>query len=179
MNFKEAYDHFLDGTANKEEIEYVREEMNRLREIDEILHSAPAGNIFNEVEDSTIKKARKQFNLKNTIRIIVVVLCVLAFLAAAICSYIFGTAIPAANKNSDISREQALVIAQDYLSEYLGKDARGFVVHDIDRDLISEHGLKSTVYSYEIELRDGETEYEITVNAASGYATITDIDHRG
>lgn len=177
MNFKEAYNHFLDGTANEDEIEYVREEMRKVREIDEILHSTPEKSIFNEVESDTIKKARKQFNLKNTIRIIIVVLCVLAALAAAICGYIFGTAVPAAKRNSDLSREQALTSAQDYLSEFLGKDAHGFTVHDIDRHLHTEHGLKNTVYCYEIELRDGVTEYEITVNAASGYAFITDIDH--
>lgn len=177
MNFKDAYTHFLDGTASAEEIEYVREEMNRVREIDEILSHTPEKDIFNEVEDETIEKARKQFNFKNTVRIIVVVFSVLAFLALAICGYIFGTAIPAARRNSDISRDQALIIAEDYLTEFLGKDAHGFTVHDIDRHLNSEHGLKNTVYCYEIELRDGITEYEITVNAASGYATITDIDH--
>ena len=52
-----------------------------------------------------------------------------------------------------------------------------FTVHDIDRNLNSEHGLRNAVYCYEIELRDGITEYEVTVNASSGYATITDIDH--
>lgn len=177
MNFKESYDRFLEGTASDEEIEYVRAEMKKAREIESILAGVPDKGIFNEAENDTIKKARKQFNLKNTIRIIVVVLCVLAVLAAAICGIIFGTAVPAAKRNSDISRDQALAIAEDYLSEFLGKDASGFHVHDIDRHLYTEHGLKNSVYCYEIELRDGVTEYEITVNAASGYATITDIDH--
>lgn len=177
MNFKEAYNHFLDGTASSEEIEFVRAEMKRAREIDSILEKVPDGEIFNEVEKETIKKARKQFNLKNTIRIIIVVLCVLAFLAAAICGYIFGTAVPAAKRNSKITREQALVIAEDFLTDFLGKDASRFIVHDIDRHLNTSHGLKNSVYCYEIELRDGITEYEITVNADSGYATITDIDH--
>ncbi len=177
MNFKDAYAHFLDGTASTEEIEYVRKEMNRAREIDEILRTAPEKDIFNEVEVETIRKARKKFNFRNTIRIVIVVLAVLVFLAAAVCGYIFGTAIPAAKRNSDISRDRAITIAEDFLTDFLGKDAHGFTVHDIDRHLYSEHGLKSTVYCYEIELRDGITEYEITVNAASGYATITDIDH--
>ena len=177
MNFKDAYNHFLDGTATEEEIEYVREEMNKVREIDDILHNTPERDIFNEVENDTIQKARKQFNFKTTIRIIIVVLCVLAFLAAAICGYIFGTAIPAAKRNSDISREQALEIAESYLADYLGKDASKFVVHDIDKHLNSADGLKNTVCCYEFELRDDFTEYEITVNAASGYAIITDVDH--
>lgn len=177
MNFKDAYTHFLEGTASTEEIEYVREEMNRAREIDEILRHPRENDLFYEVEDETIRKARKQFNFKNTVRIVIVVFAVLAFLAAAICGFIFGTAIPAARRNGDISRDRALTIAEDYLSEFLGKDAHGFTVHDIDRHLNSEHGLKNSVYCYEIELRDGITEYEITVNAASGYATITDIDH--
>ena len=98
MNFKEAYDHFLEGTATDGEIEFVREEMKRAREIDAILESVPDSGIFNEAEPEAIKKARKQFNFKNTIRIIIVVICVLAFLAAAICGYIFGTAIPAARR---------------------------------------------------------------------------------
>ena len=176
MNFKEAYDHFLDGTATSEEIEFVHGEMKRAREINSILENTQAGGIFNEPEKETIKKARQQFNLKNTIRIIIVVLCVLAVIAAAICGYIFGTAIPAAKRNSEISRDQALKIAQDYLTEFLGKDATAFRIHDVDRHLNSDHGLKNSVYCYEIELRDGGTEYEITVNAGSGYATITDID---
>ena len=67
MNFKDAYNHFLDGTATEEEIEYVREEMNKVREIDDILHNTPERDIFNEVENDTIQKARKQFNFKNTI----------------------------------------------------------------------------------------------------------------
>lgn len=179
MNFKDAYNNFLNGTATEEEIEFVRKEMNRVREIDDILHGMPERDIFNEVESDTIQKARKQFNFKNTIRIIIVVLCVLIFLAAAICGYIFGTAIPAARRNSDISREEALVIAEDYLSEFLEKDAHEFIVHDIDRHLNSAEGLKNSVYCYEIELRDDFTEYEVTVNAASGYAVITDVDHHG
>ena len=179
MNFKDAYNNFLNGTATEEEIEFVRKEMNRVREIDDILHGAPERDIFNEVESDTIQKARKQFNFKNTIRIIIVVLCVLIFLAAAICGYIFGTAIPAARRNSDISREETLLIAQDYLSEFLGKGAHDFIVHDIDRHLNSAEGLKNSVYCYEFELRDDFTEYEVTVNAASGYAVITDVDHHG
>lgn len=179
MNFKEAYERFLDGTATDEEIEYVRAEMKRAREIDAILESVPDNGIFNEPGKDTIKRARKQFNFRNTIRMIIVVICVLAVLAAAICAWIFGTAIPAARRNSDISEEQALIIARDFLAGITGEDVSGYLIHDIDRHLYSEHGLRSTVYCYEIELRDGHTEYEVTVNAASGYATITDIDHHG
>ena len=68
------------------------------------------------------------------------------------------------------------MVAEDYLSEFLAKDASGFFAYDIDRHLYTGHGLKNAVYCYEIELRGGITEYEVTVNA--GYATITDIDHR-
>lgn len=78
----------------------------------------------------------------------------------------------------------ALVLCTVFLSacslfggQLIGKDASGFPVHDIDRRLYTERGLRNAVYCYEIELRDGMTEYEVTVNAASGYATITDIDH--
>ena len=177
MNFKEAYQHFLEGTATDAEIEYVRMEMKRAREVDSILGHAPESGIFNEAETDTIKKAKNRFNFKNTVRMIVVVLCVLFCLAAAICGYIFGTAIPAAKRNSALSKDQALTAAEDYLSESLVKDASGFFVYDIDRHLYTGHGLKNAVYCYEIELRDGITEYEVTVNAGSGYVTITDIDH--
>ena len=177
MNFKESYERFLEGTATAEEIEFVRTEMKRAREIDTILEKAPAGGILNVAEGDTIKKARKQFNFRNTIRIIIVVVCVLALIAGGICWYIFGTAVPAAKRNSDISREESLEIARDYLTEFLGKDASGFYVHDIDRHLFSDYGLKDSVFCYQIELRDGITEYEVTVNADSGLATITDIDH--
>lgn len=176
MNFEEAYNNFMNGTASDEEARFVREEIKKAREISALLDRAPAEDVFNTAEAETFKKAKKSFNLKSTIRTIVVVLLVLVVIAAGICGYIFGTAIPAAKRSAYLSEQDALEAATVYLSEYLDADASRLEVHDIDRHLHADNGLKNTVYHYEIEFRDGKTEYEITVNAASGYCMLTDID---
>jgi len=177
MNFEEAYNNFMNGTASDEEAQLVREEIRKAREISALLDRAPAEDVFNTAEAETIKKARKSFNLKTTIRIIVVVLLVLVIIAAGICGYIFGTAIPAARRNATLSEQQSLEAATVYLSEYLGEDASKFEIRDIDRHLHTDNGLKNTVYHYEIEFRNARAEYEVTVNASSGYCMLTDIDN--
>jgi len=178
MNFEEAYNHFIDGTASEEEITFVREELRRARDVQSILDRAPATeDIFNSAENSDIMRARKRFNFRSTVRMIIVVLLSLIVLAGAICGYIFGTAIPAAKKNSRLSEQEALSAASEYLSSYLNEDVSEYQIHDVDRDLYCANGLKSCVYRYEIEFRNEGIEYEVSVNAASGYCRLIDIDY--
>ena len=175
MDFEELYKKVQDGTATEEEKAYVEDKIHRISQIlDEPAVKSPEIELADE---ATVKAARKKFSLRSTIRTIVVVLCVLAVIACGVCGYIFGTAIPAAKSSASISREQAVDIAKDCVIEYISADDNiEFVVHDVDRDLNTRDGLKNAVYHYEVELRYNGVEYEVDVNAKSGYAVITDID---
>lgn len=175
MDFEELYKKVQDGTATEEEKAYVDDKILRIsRILDEPVGKSPEIELADE---ATVRAARKRFSMRSTIRTVVVVLCVLAVIAGGICGYIFGTAIPAAKSSVKISRDEAVSIAKDCVTEYIGAEEKvDFIVHDVDRDLNTEAGLKNAVYHYEVELRYNGYEYEVNVNGKSGYAVITDID---
>ena len=125
-------------------------------------------------------KNRQKAKKGKALKIILGILIPSAIIAAAVCGYIFGTAIPAARRNAVYSKEEATKIAEEYLSEYLGTDVSKYILNDVDRFLDSSAGLKNTVYRYEVDFRDenNEFEYDVSVNAQTGYARLVEMDER-
>mgnify|MGYP002520866722 FL=1 len=180
MNFEEAYKKVADGTATDEEAAFVGREIVNAQRITALLSDdAPPRPVLETADEDTVRKARRAFNLRTTLRVIVIVLVSLGVIAGATLGIIFGTAGSAAKKSAVYSREEAVDLAGAYIADYTGKDAAAFVVHDVDKKLDMGDGLSRSVRIYEVELRDGEKEYEVEVNAKSGYTMLTDLDYHG
>lgn len=180
MNFEEAYQKVVDGTATDAEAAFVGREIVNAQKITAMLEqNEPPRPILAEADDETVRRARKRHILRTTIRIVVIVVLSLGVIAGATLGIIFGTAGHAAKKSAVLSRDESVDAAIAYIAEYTGKDGKSFVVHDVDRRLDMSDGLTRSERVYEVELRDGEREYEVNVNAVSGYVVITDVDYHG
>lgn len=175
MNFEELYQKVQNGTATPEEKAFVEEKIRKVSAIlDDPMDNRP---IIHEADNKTIIAARKSFNLRNTLKIIAIVLCVLALLAGGTLWYIFGTAVHSAKTTAVYSREQAVDLAEECVRQYSGNVGEKFVVRDVDRHLDMTDGLRKSVFYYEVDFRVGFTDYEVKVDARSGYAVITDVDY--
>lgn len=180
MNFEEAYKKVQDGTATDEEAAFVGREIVNAQKVSALLDDrAPQRPALEPADEDTVRRARRAFNLKTTLRVIVIVIVSLGVIAGATLGIIFGTAGSAAKKSAVYSRDESVELAIRYIAAYTGRDAGGFVVHDVDRKLDMSDGLTRSVRIYEVELRDGEKEYEVEVNAKSGYTVLTDVDYHG
>lgn len=180
MNFEEAYQKVVDGTATDEEAAFVGREIVNAQKVTALLEmNEPPRPLLAETDTETVQRARKRHILRTTIRIVVIVVVSLGVIAGATLGIIFGTAGHAAKKSAVLSRDEATEAAIAYIADYTGKDAQQFVVHDVDRHLDMSDGLTKAERLYEVELRDGEREYEVNVNAVSGYVVITDVDYHG
>ena len=180
MNFEEAYKKVADGTATDEEAAFVGREIVNAQKITALLgDDEPPRPVLETADEDTLRKARRAFNLKTTLRVIVIVIVSLGVITGATLGIIFGTAGSAANKSAVYTREEAIDMAIAYASDIEGADAKSFAVHEVDRRLNMSSGLTKSTRVYKIDLRDGTHEYEIEVNAASGYVTLTDIKNKG
>ena len=175
MNFEEMYKKVQDGTATEAEKALVEEKIHRISAIlDDPMEHRP---IIREADAETVRAARKSFNIKTTLKILAIVLCALALITGGTLWYVFGTANHAARAAAAYTREQAVEIAEEYVREYTGNGELELVVHDVDRRMNMTRGLRKAVYSYEVELRADFVEYEVRVDAKSGYTVITDVDY--
>ncbi len=180
MNFEDAYKKVQDGTASDEEAAFVAREIVNAQKVSALLDAAePQRPLLAPADEETFRKARRSFNLKTTVRVIVIVIVSLSVIAGATLGIIFGTAGSAAKKSARLTREDAIDAAVAYVAGLSSTDAKDFVVHDVDKRLNVSGGLTKATRIYQIELRDGVREYEVEVNAASGYVTLTDMEYHG
>ena len=182
-NFDKLYEKIQDGTATDEEKRLFKAEIDKARRISAILDEEIDSERINEdskiaeADITTVRKARKTFNTKLMIKIIVISVCSLLLVAAIVCGIIFIPSVTSAKRNEVFDRDEVIEIAKDYLAEYIDGGIDGFYIHDIDKDLQINGHLTNAVYEYEIEFRnENRDEYEVTVNAKSGYAIMTDVD---
>ena len=181
MNFEEAYQKLRDGTATDEEAAFVARELENVRKISAILDdpglSSPG---IGQAEADTVQRARKAFNKKTLVRTVVIVLCSLLAVAALVCGILFIPANISASGKLKISKPEAVEIARACLSEEVGEEcAETFYVDYAHRHLRYVGSIFDAVYVYKIEFEDPRgSEYEIEVNASSGYTVIRDIDLR-
>ena len=180
MNFEDAYKKVQDGTASDEEAAFVAREIVNAQKISALLDAAETQRpLLAPADEETFRKARRSFNLRTTVRVIVIVLVSLGVIAGATLGVIFGTAGSAARKSARLTREEAIDAAAAYAAALSDTDAKDFVVHDVEKRLNMSGGLTKATRVYQIELRDGVREYELEVNAASGYVVLTDMEYHG
>ena len=127
----------------------------------------------------TVRRARKAFNSRLFWRIIILSVCSLLAVAALVCGIIFIPSISSAKRNELVQRDSAVELAKDCLAGYVD-DVNKYYIHDIDKNLKINGHLTDAFYIYEIEFRnyDSGAEYEIAVNARSGYTMLTDVELR-
>lgn len=176
MNFEESYEKFLNGTASEEEIKFVAEEIKKAKEIDRILNLPTDAPKFEAVSDDTVVKARRDFNRKNFVRTLIIILSSLCVIAATVCGIIFIPSTVSARQSRRYSREECTAIAIECASQYLSQDnSTEFLIRDVDRHLSLRSGLRRAVYMYEVDLENEAHEIEIYVNSSSGYAEVRDV----
>ncbi len=179
MNFEEAYRKLQEGTATDEEAAFVARELENVRKIRSILdHPDLSDPGISRAEIETVKKARKVFNHKTTLRTIAVVLCILLAVAVIVCAILFIPSNISASGKVKLSKEQAVDAAFSCLEEEVGwEQAKLFYVDYAHRHLRYVENIFDAIYVYKIEFEDAlGREYEIEVNSNSGYTVIRDID---
>ena len=61
MDFEKAYQKFLEGTATPEEMEFVRSEMKKANEINNVLATVNNEGVTDIAEKETVKKAMRKY----------------------------------------------------------------------------------------------------------------------
>ena len=176
MNFEELYEKYKAGTASVEERAAVLREIEAARRVSAILeedHSMEAQ--IAPADRETVKKAKKAFDLRTTIRTVVICAICVVVLGALACGAIFGTAIVSAHKARNLTEEQAIDAAKALLATHAeGSAITDMIVSDVESELDMHVKLTDTVYVYEIELLLGDYRYQVDVSAKTGYAVISD-----
>ena len=179
MNFEEAYNKLKDGTATDEEAAFVARELENVRKISAILDDPKLSDPgFARAENETVQKARKAFNRKAAIRTIGIVFCCLAVIAAVVCGILFIPSNISASRSLSITKEQAKEKAYTCLVEMVGEEeAKEYYVDYNVRHLRYTGSIFEAVYVYVVEFENAfGREYEIEVNARSGYTVVRDIN---
>lgn len=83
MEFEKAYQKFLDGTATPEEVEFVRTEIKKAKELSEIIDMQKK-DVIKSADDSKVKKEAKRFSLKMALTTVCIVLVTLAVAAGIV-----------------------------------------------------------------------------------------------
>lgn len=188
MNFDEVYSKVQSGNATEEEKRYFDDEIKKLGKLKALLDDyneefelerpLDSESKFVDADMETIKKARRKFNSGMFWRILTISIGSLILIAAIVCGIIFIPSISSAKKNEKITLDEAVELATECLAEHVD-NVNEFYVHDVDKELEIKGSLNNAYYIYEIEFRNGQKdEYQIDVNARSGYVKLSDVDLR-
>ena len=169
MDFEKAYQKFLNGTASVEEVEFVRSEMKKASEINDILTSVKSEGATNTAEGEKVKKAMKTYRKKDTVKILIIAVASALVLALGIG---LATGIPIltnAKDNTNYTVADAKQIATDYLAEKYTAGAGKLEVHRDEKELEVEGRIKNARYIYVLEVYNGVNNvFEIEIDSKTG-----------
>lgn len=170
MDFENAYQKFLDGTATPEEVEFVRSEIRKAKELSEIIDMGKA-------DDEKVKKAAKKFSLKMAITTVCIVLVTLVVAAGIVLGSVFGVAVGGAKRNTSVvSQEEVKQIALDYIKTELNIDEEA-IGWKIERDLEMTSKLKNSYYIYEVDVNTSRgKEIELEIDGRNGKVIYVEVD---
>ncbi len=189
MNYEDAFRHYREGTATDEEKAFVLDEIAKAKALsslldDEGLAVKPAP--IKEAEAKDVKDAKHRMIMRRVLGGLIAVVVILLALGA-ILGGVFGSAAAYARGNVVLERTEAITVAEDYAREHAEKN--GFVVshafsdlpRDVDEDFNFETDLKSSFYSYKVDVTvwtaEGyELDYEVVVNAHTGSPSLKELD---
>ena len=170
MDFERAYQKFLEGTATQEEIDFVREEMNKAKAVNDILDNVRTDDKIVKAEQEEVQKAVKKFKIKDTIKVFVIALASLFIVAGIVLASIFIPAYGNANDNLNISAKQAKEQAIEWvINNDNNANAEKVRVVEFEREFEYNGRAKKAHYVYVVEVYDGtDNVYEIEINAKTG-----------
>ena len=98
MDFESAYQRYKDGVASDEEKDFVEKELEKARKMTEIIDAYESKKaISEEYDEEKIRKAKKQYAKKNTLKILLIstlVLIVSAVIVLSAVSYPMVASVP-------------------------------------------------------------------------------------
>ena len=164
MDFENAYQKFLDGTATPEEVEFVRSEIRKAKELSEIIDMGKT-DVIKKADDEKVKKAAKKFSLKMAVTTVCIVLVTLV------------VAVGGAKRNTSVvSQEEVKQIALDYIKTELNIDEEA-IGWKIERDLEMTSKLKNSYYIYEVDVNTSRgKEIELEIDGRNGKVIYVEVD---
>lgn len=175
MDFEKAYQKFLNGTASPEEMEFVRREMKKANDINDILTNVKNEGATNTAERETVKKAMKTYWKKDTLKILLIVCCSVIVLAIGIACAIGIPILSKAKDNMNYTAEQAKVIAVEHITDKYPAGAGKIEVYRVERELEVEGRIKNARYIYVLDVYNGVNNVlEIEIDSKTG--NIIEID---
>lgn len=170
MDFEKAYQKFLEGTATPEEMEFVRSEMKKANEINNVLATVNNEGVTDIAEKETVKKAMRRYWKKDTLKIVAIVCSALLVLAIGVACAIGIPIVSNAKKNTHYTEEQAKEIAIEYvmgLSTTPGESE--IVVYKVEKELEVEGRIKNARYIYVVDVYNGVNNVlEIEIDSKTG-----------
>ena len=168
MDFEKAYQKFLNGTASAEETEFVRSEMKKANEINELLNQTKHEALTNPAEEATVKKAIKLFWRKDILKTLLIVSISVAILAVGIALAIGIPILTTARNNINYTAGEAEAIAIEYLAEQ-SPETEGIEVYKCHKELEVEGRIKNARYIYVLDVYNGVNEIlEIEIDSKTG-----------
>ena len=175
MEFEKVYQKFLNGTASPEEIEFVRSEMKKASEINDILANVKNEGATNVAEKETVKKAMRTYRKKDTVKILVIVCAALLVLAIGIGLAIGIPIFKNAKGNMNYTAKEAEQIAIAHLAERYNYNKDEIEVRRVEKELEVEGRIKNARYIYVVDVYNGVDEIlEVEIDAKTG--RVIDVD---
>ena len=169
MDFEKAYKKFLDGTATPEEIEFVRGEMKKANEVNDILSNVKKEGATEVAEKEQVQKAIKTYRKRDTLKILIIVACSVLLLAIVTSCAIGLPILSNAKKNVNYTESDAREIAVEYLEERFPKGKGKIKVERVEKELEVEGRIKKAHYVYVLDVYNGVNEvWEIEVDSRTG-----------
>lgn len=175
MDFEKAYQNFINGTASPEEVEFVRSEMKKASDVNNILANVKNEGATDTAEKETVKKAIKTYRKKDVIKTLLIVAASLLVVAIGIACAIGIPILVNAKDNVNYSKAEAEAIAIEHVADLPGSNADKIKVREYEKELEVEGRLKKSHYVHVFEIYDGASRvWEVEIDSRTG--DIIDID---
>ena len=169
MDFEKAYQKFLDGTASQKEIEFVRKEMKKANEVNDVLNKVKKEHVIETAEKETVKKAMKTYWKKDTLKIILIVFCSVLILTICIGLAIGLPILNNAKNNMNYTQEEAKEIARQYVTKKHSANKNKIEIYKVEKELEVQGRIKHAHYIYVVEIYNGINDvYEIEIDSKTG-----------
>ena len=169
MDFEKSYQKFINGTASPEEVEFVRSEMKKANEINDLLTSVKREGATDAAEKETVKKAIRRYWKKDTLKILLIVSATIIVLAIGIACAIGIPILSNAKDNMNYTAQQAQDIAIDYLTDKYPEGSEKIKVYKVEKEIEVEGRIKNARYIYVIDIYNGVNNvFEIEIDSKTG-----------